>query len=213
MKKKKWGWIASLLLFFVLSGVYTQQSVAAAAAQTATLRIVSTTDLHGKVSKMYYDTGTEKNGCLAQDYTLIENAKEEVGASNVLTVDIGDSMYGYSADYVLNHSADETVQPVYKAMAAVGYDAITLGNHDFDYGFPYLKRQLELSGLADKCVLSNVVDADTGKTVWDETKIITKQLTTSKGKIVNVKIGLIGVTKPCLSEATECKDDIAAWEK
>lgn len=210
MKKKKWGWIASLLLFFVLSGVYTQQSVAAAAAQTATLRIVSTTDLHGKVSKMYYDTGTEKNGCLAQDYTLIENAKEEVGASNVLTVDIGDSMYGYSADYVLNHSADETVQPVYKAMAAVGYDAITLGNHDFDYGFPYLKRQLELSGLADKCVLSNVVDADTGKTVWDETKIITKQLTTSKGKIVNVKIGLIGVTKPCLSEATECKDDIAA---
>lgn len=209
MKKKKWGWVAGLLLFFVLSGVYTREGVAAATAQTATLRIVSTTDLHGKVSKMSYDTGAVKNGCLAQDYTLIENAKEEMGASDMLTVDIGDSMYGYSADYVLNHSADGTVQPVYKAMAAVGYDAITLGNHDFDYGFPYLKRQLELSGLADKCVLSNVVMADTGQTAWNETKIITKKLTTNKGKKVNVKIGLIGVTRPSLSEATECKDDIA----
>lgn len=210
MKKKKWGWIASLLLFLAMSGVFTPQEGVAATSQKATLRIVSTTDLHGKVSKMYYDSAVERNGCLAQAYTLIEQAKEETGASNTMTVDIGDSLYGYSADYVLNNSAKDTVQPIYKAMSAVGYDAITIGNHDFDYGYSYLDRQLELAGLKDKCVLSNVVVADTGKTAWNETKIITKKVKTNTGKKVSVKIGLIGVTTPELSTVTDCTDELVS---
>lgn len=210
MKKKKWGWIASLLLFFVLSGIFTPQASAAAATQKATLRIVSTTDLHGKVSKMYYDSAVERNGCLAQAYSLIEQARKEAGASNTMTVDIGDSMYGYSADYVLGHSAQNTVQPIYKAMSAVGYDAITIGNHDFDYGYSYLKQQLELAGLSDKCVLSNVILADTGKTIWNETKIITKKVQTNKGKKVSVKIGLIGVTTRTMSTVMDCTQELAS---
>ena len=208
MKKKKWGWIASLLLFLVMSGVFTPQESVAATSQKATLRIVSTTDLHGKVSKMYYDSAVERNGCLAQAYTLIEQAREEAGASNTMTVDIGDSVYGYSADYVLNNSAKDTVQPIFKAMSAVGYDAITIGNHDFDYGYSYLDRQLELAGLKDKCVLSNVIVADTGKTAWNETKIITKKVETNAGKKVSVKIGLIGVTTPGLSTVIDCTDEL-----
>ena len=177
---------------------------------TAAFRIISTTDLHGQVSTMHYDTASEKPGSLAQVYTLIKEARQEVGTRNTMTVDTGDSVYGYAADYIKEKSGEDAVQPIYKAMTMVNYDAITLGNHDFDYGYQYIDKQLELSGLKKKCVLSNIVLADTGETAWEETKMISKQLKTSKNKSVNVEIGLIGVTVPSMSSYSNCKEDLIA---
>ena len=51
-------------------------------------------------------------------------------------------------------------------MSKIGYDAITLGNHDFDYGYDYIVQQLDASGLMNKCVLSNVYSAVNGKSVF-----------------------------------------------
>ncbi len=177
---------------------------------TAAFRIISTTDLHGQVSTTHYDTASEKPGSLAQVYTLIKEARQEIGTRNTMTVDTGDSVYGYAADYIKEKSGEDAVQPIYKAMTMVNYDAITLGNHDFDYGYQYIDKQLELSGLKKKCVLSNIVLADTGETAWEETKMISKQLKTSKNKSVNVEIGLIGVTVPSMSSYSNCKEDLIA---
>ena len=73
---------------------------------TAVFRIISTTDLHGQVSTTHYDTASEKPGSLAQAYTLIKEARQETGTRNTMTVDTGDSVYGYAADYILENSGE-----------------------------------------------------------------------------------------------------------
>ena len=188
----------------------TYKKPAAPHIQKATLRIISTTDLHGQVSTTHYDNASEKPGSLAQIYTLIKEARQETGTGNTLTVDTGDSVYGYAADYILDKSGENTVQPIYKAMALVNYDAIALGNHDFDYGYPYIDKQLELSGLKKKCVVSNIIRADTGQTAWNESKMITKKLRTDKNKSVIVEVGVIGITIPSMSSYSNCKEDLIA---
>lgn len=199
------------LLVVLSCPVSETQAATKSQTQTATLRIVSTTDLHGQVSTMHYDTGSEKSGSLAQVYTLIKKARKEVGGTgNTLTVDIGDSVYGYAADYILANSGEDAVQPIYQAMATVGYDALTLGNHDFDYGYEYIDKQLTLSGLKSKCVLSNVILTDTGTTPWNETMVVTKKVKTNKNKTVKVKIGIIGVTLPTMSTYSDCKENLAS---
>ncbi len=209
MNRKKYGRILQIMIVFMLAFMTCPQiSAQAAAAQTATLRIISTNDLHGQVSTMYYDFGSYKYGSLAQAYTLIRKARLEAGLDNTLTLDVGDSVFGYAADYIINYSDGDVVQPIYQAMAAVGYDGITLGNHDLDYGFAYLKKQLELSGLKDSCVLSNVILNDTGETPFQETKMITKKVRTNEGETREVKIGLVGVTVPTLSGYSDCEQDL-----
>ena len=43
-------------------------------------------------------------------------------------------------------------------MNAVGYDAVTLGNHEFDYGFPQLKANLSYSAADFLVTCVNLVD-------------------------------------------------------
>lgn len=167
------------------------------AAETATVRIISTTDLHGQLANTNYDTAGEKNvGSLAQDFTLIKEARKEIKYGTSLTVDVGDTIYGFGSDYIRDQNGTEYM---YAAIAKMGYDAITLGNHDFDYGYQYVKKQLEKEKIDDICVLSNVYDAVTKKNVWNENKLLKKTVTTSKGKKVTVKIGIVGVTRPGLT--------------
>lgn len=218
---KKLGRFLNLLLVFVIVFMSCPMLNAQAAAKkkkpqpkpqphTAAFRIISTTDMHGQVSTTHYDTASEKPGSLAQAYTLIKQARQETGTRNTMTVDTGDSVYGYAADYILEKSGEDAVQPIYKAMALAGYDAITLGNHDFDYGYSYIDKQLELSGLKKKCVVSNILRADTGETAWNETMMISKQLKTNKNKSVNVEVGVIGITIPSMSSYSNCKEDLLA---
>ncbi len=187
--------LAMLIIIIALSSITPFHT--AVAAETATIRVISTTDLHGQLANTNYDTaGAKVIGSLAQDYTLIKEARSEIKYGTSITVDIGDTIYGYGSDYVYKNDGNEYM---YSAIAKMGYDAITLGNHDFDYGYQYVEKQLKKAGLDDICVVSNVYDAVTGKNVWNENKILTKTVTTSKGKKITVKIGMIGVTLPSLT--------------
>lgn len=176
-----------------------QQTQASGVSGTTTLRILSTTDLHGQSVDVNYDSAYEnQQGSLAQAATLIDEAKKSLKYGNTLLVDIGDTIYGFGSDRIRDGSVTG-VEYMYAEMASMGYDAMTVGNHDFDYGYVYLKEQLDEAGLGSKVVVSNVYDAKTKKNVWAENKIITKKLTTTNGKTVSVRIGVIGVTTPTLT--------------
>lgn len=182
-----------LFLFFACAGKVT------AYAAEATLRIISTTDLHNQLSVEYYDNAGEKSkGSLAKVSTLIKAARTEVTAGNSVTVDVGDTIYGYGSDYIYENNND-AVQPMYAAMAEIGYDAITLGNHDFDYGVPYIKKQMDKSGFASICTVANVFDAITKKLTWKDYIMVTKQCLATDGNYYPVDIAIIGVTRPALS--------------
>lgn len=169
----------------------------------AELRLIYTTDIHGQVKDYDYQTGKTVPKGLNKAYTLIKKARQEV-KDNYLTFDVGDSFMNYTTDYIEANSSSHTIQPVYKAMEKIGYDAITLGNHEFDYGYDYLIEQLEDSGLMGKCVLSNVRSNINGNYVFgQENKILKKKITDSNGNERTINVGIFGVTPPSMSSRTE----------
>lgn len=170
--------------------------------ETIDIRILNTTDIHGQINSKDYLTGEDYGrGGLARTYNLVEQYRKELARENTFFFDIGDVLFDYTTEYIMGR--DETaIQPVYKAMAMMDYDAITLGNHEFDYGYDYLLRQLDGSGLRDITVLSNVVESKTGKHPFNEYILFDRKMSTNKGNKVNVKVGVIGETIPNLTSKT-----------
>ena len=195
ISKKMSGLFIGFLIVTLISPIFFT-ATADAKSETTTLRIISTGDLHGQLTTTNYDSAGERIGSLAQVHTLIKDARSAIKHGNSLTVDLGDTIYGYGTEYVISNNGTEYM---YEAMKNIGYDAITLGNHDFDYGYKYAKKQLQATSLSNLCVVSNVYNVETGKTVWNENKIITKTLKTTTGRTVSVKVGIIGVTLPTLT--------------
>ena len=73
---------------------------------------------------------------------------------NTLVIDGGDTIQGSPLTYFCKLHDREL--PIAEAMNAKGYDYITLGNHDFNNGYDYLKRHLD--ALDAKCLCANVTD-------------------------------------------------------
>ena len=126
---------------------------------------------------------------------MIEDAKKE--NSNVLLVDNGDTIQGtplgtYKA--IVNPIKDGEQHPMYAALQKLGFDAGTLGNHEFNYGLDYLKKVIATAGMP--IVNANVVDAKTGAFVYDPYKIIKKTYTDKNGRPVDVNIGVTGIVPP-----------------
>src|SRR5690606_33348924 len=92
------------------------------------------------------------------------------------------------------------VHPIIAAMNVLGYDAATLGNHEFNYGLDYLDRALE--GADFPFVSANLVrgalaaDALSDETYIAPYLIVEKQLTDGAGGSRTVKVGLIGFLPP-----------------
>ncbi|MGF6528602.1 bifunctional 2',3'-cyclic-nucleotide 2'-phosphodiesterase/3'-nucleotidase [Variovorax sp. PvP013] len=190
-------------------------AASAAAGTRATLAILETTDLHANVrSYDYFKLADDPSYGYERTATLIEAARAEF--PNTFLVDNGDTVQGTAlADY------EATVAPlpcgqapsIYRAMNATGFDAGTLGNHEFNYGLAYLDRivgggldvegvdaGLRCAGANFPLVLANVTSTRTGRTLFKPYTIVTKQIaaTGPDGRAVNVplKVGVIGFTTP-----------------
>lgn len=195
------------------SGNLNQTGKASAAEHdTVDIRIIGTTDLHGQLNSKDYEQGVDyNNGGLARVMDLITKTRSELPKENSFTLDAGDVLFDYTTEYIFSENQNE-IQPIYKAMAKIGYDAITLGNHDFDYGYDYILRQLNGSGLRDVTVVSNVTDSKTGDYPFLESKLITRKMKSSSGKEVEVTIGIIGQTIPTLTAKTHSYTGILKTE-
>ena len=171
--------------------------------QEVDVRILATTDLHTNlVNYDYYQDKPSQNVGLAKTAVLIEDAKKE--NSNVLLVDNGDTIQGtplgtYKA--IVNPIKDGEQHPMYAALQKLGFDAGTLGNHEFNYGLDYLKKVISTAGMP--IVNANVVDPKTGAFVYDPYKIIKKTYTDKNGRPVDVNIGVTGIVPP----------QILSWDK
>ncbi len=91
--------------------------------------------------------------------TLIRAARAQ--ARNVLLFDNGDIIQGNPlADYVAmpGNFPGDGVHPTIRAMNTLGYDAATLGNHEFNYGLDFCTAALRQAKFPF-CV-ANVLNAD-----------------------------------------------------
>lgn len=105
-------------------------------------------------------------------------ADYEAQGAEVILADAGD--YSQGTVYVsVNKGADAVTM-----MNATGYDVVTLGNHEFDYGYAQLAENMKAAKFQVLC--ADVLGAD-GKTIYDANTIIEKG---------GVKIGFFGLDTP-----------------
>ncbi len=99
------------------------------------LTILHTNDVHSRIEPFPMDGGKNQGlGGAAHRMTMIKSIRQE--NSNVLLLDAGDLWQGTPYFNFFDGEVE------YKVMNEMGYDAATLGNHDFDIGLEGLKKQL-----------------------------------------------------------------------
>nr|WP_319248248.1 bifunctional 2',3'-cyclic-nucleotide 2'-phosphodiesterase/3'-nucleotidase [uncultured Celeribacter sp.] len=165
------------------------------------LRILETTDLHMHVFPYDYfaDKPMDSAG-LARTATLMERARQE--AANCLLLDNGDFLQGNPMGDFMAHEKElgpGELHPMIAAMNTLGYDASTLGNHEFNYGIPYL--MTTIAGADFPIVSANIVKTEGATPVEDDTLvppyvILERSLTDGAGEAQTIKIGLIGLAPP-----------------
>ena len=174
---------------------------ARARANQAHLRIMETTDLHVHVFPYdYYADQPSDTVGLARTAAHINGIRAE--ADNAILVDNGDLLQGNPmGDYIAYERGmkDGDMHPIITAMNTLGYDAATLGNHEFNYGLDFLLKSLD--GADFPFVSANVVKemghaprAD--KTLINPYVILDRQVTDGAGQTHQIKIGLIGFVPP-----------------
>ena len=117
---------------------------ARAATNQAHLRIMETTDLHVHVFPYdyYADKAVDTVG-LARTAAIIAAIRAE--ATNAMLVDNGDFLQGNPmGDYIAYERGMKAGDrhPVITAMNTLGFEASTLGNHEFNYGLDFLMNAL-----------------------------------------------------------------------
>ncbi|MFC9127314.1 bifunctional metallophosphatase/5'-nucleotidase [Streptomyces sp. NPDC057099] len=199
-----------------LAGAVTAPGAQAAEARGETKRgvkryaftVMGTTDLHGNVFNWDYFTDKEFDDKdhndigLAKISTLVNRIREEKGRRNTLLIDAGDTIQGTQLSYYYAKVDPITakggpVHPMAQAMNAMDYDAAALGNHEFNYGIPVLRKfeqqcRFPLLG-------ANALDAKTLRPAFAPYSM--HRLRTPFGR--DVKVAVLGLTNP----------GIAIWDK
>ena len=115
------------------------------------LTIYFTSDLHGYIYPTDYRGNAEK------DIGLFKCASQFRKDGNTLVVDGGDLLQG-SPLGAYCHDTIGSAARFAEMMNCCGYDYVTLGNHDFNFGMPYLESYL--NALHGHCVCENVRGED-----------------------------------------------------
>lgn len=174
---------------------------ARAANNQAHLRIMETTDLHMHVFPYdYYADMPRDTLGLSRTATLIKNLRDE--ANNSMLIDNGDFLQGNPmGDYIAYERGmkDGDTHPIIAAMNAIGFDASTLGNHEFNYGLDFLVKSL--AGANFPVVSANIATEmgaapRTDKTLLKPYVILQKTLKDGNGVEQPIKVGLIGFVPP-----------------
>ena len=171
-------------------------------AQQLKLRILETTDLHMNLLgyDYYQDKAVEDFG-LERTATLIKAARAEV--RNHLLFDNGDLLQGSPlGDYVarVKPLQQSQMHPAFKVMNALRYDAANIGNHEFNFGLPFL--QQALLGAAFPYVNANIVVDDgrgkpgEAKNVFTPYVILERSFVDQARATHKHKVGVNGFERP-----------------
>ncbi|MCT4355136.1 5'-nucleotidase C-terminal domain-containing protein [Streptomyces sp. Je 1-79] len=170
--------------------------------------VMGTTDLHGNVFNWDYFTDKEfddkahNDVGLAKISTLVDQVREAKGRRNTLLIDAGDTIQGTQLSYYYAKVDPITarrgpVHPMAQAMNAIGYDAAALGNHEFNYGIPVLRKFEEQCDFP--LLGANALDAKTLRPAFPPYSM--HRLRTPCGR--DVRVAVLGLTNP----------GIAIWDK
>lgn len=147
------------------------------------ITILGTTDLHGNLNPIDYYTNKPDNRGLAKVATLIKRIRKE--QPNVLLIDSGDTIQGSPLESFHGRKNNQPSDPMMLAMNSLNYDAMAVGNHEYNFGLKVLEKA---RGEANFPWLSaNTYDIAKQKPHYKP--YIVKE-------VAGVRIGILGLTTP-----------------
>lgn len=171
------------------------------------LRLLQTTDVHVNLLPYnYFADEPDPQIGLSQLSSLIRSARQET--PNTLLLETGDFLQGTPLGdlFAEKNPHGGPNHPALTMMNALGYDAGTLGNHEFNYGLPFLTEVLK--GASFPFVLANAALRQGECPEQDQTflppfTILERELSDAAGELHRLKIGVIGFVPP----------QIAIWDR
>src|SRR5687767_1273727 len=118
--------------------------VAGGASSSMDLIVAATTDVHGRLRGWNYEANVADSvRGLSRAATIVDSLRA-VAPGRVVLLDAGDLMQGNSLAFVAAKVAPpDAPHPIMAAMNAMRYDAAAVGNHEFNFGVPFLERTLK----------------------------------------------------------------------
>lgn len=149
------------------------------------ITILGTTDIHGNIFDWSYENQTEDDDVgLAKVYTIVKQIRQE--NPNTLLLDNGDTLQGtVLTDDIYNTIKIDEPNPIIDVMNFMGYDSMTLGNHEFNFGLDLIKKAEREANFP--IISANIYDKETGEN-FVKPYIIKK--------VAGIKIGILGLTTP-----------------
>ncbi|HJP84761.1 MAG TPA: 5'-nucleotidase C-terminal domain-containing protein [Gemmatimonadaceae bacterium] len=154
--------------------------------QTVDLVFATTTDVHGRVRAWdYYADHPEGVRGLSRAATIVDSVRA-ANPGRVILLDAGDLLQGNPFAYVAARVSRDRTNPIIAAMNVMQYDAAAIGNHEYNYGVPYLDsaiRQARFPFLSANTYRLNPA----GIHAYDAWTIVER---------AGVKVGIVGATTP-----------------
>ncbi|MCP4398496.1 MAG: bifunctional metallophosphatase/5'-nucleotidase [bacterium] len=177
MNRKK-GFAATVVLLFCFAMILP------AGAQTVTLKLIETSDVHGSFFPYDFIKAKEVPSSLAQVYAYVKEQRANPD-QHVILLDNGDILQGQPTVYYSNFEKTDSMHICAEVMNFMQYDASIFGNHDVEAGhavYDKLAQEFEFPWLA-----ANAVRADTGEPYLGAYAMFEKD---------GVKIAVLGLTTP-----------------
>jgi len=183
-------------LFVTFSMVFFTLFSALAETEQVTVQILATSDLHGRfVPYDYAINEIALEGSLAQIATEVQTLRKGQ-EGNTIVVDAGDFAQDNFQYLFVNKE-----NPMIKAMNLIGYDMITLGNHEFNQGVSALKNMMSQFQDPERILCGNVYTRQNERLYALSTVVTTAN---------DVTVGFIGTCTPNITrwDAEHLKEHI-----
>lgn len=175
----------------LLCSLFAFSAISTAMAQEVNIKILGTSDIHGRVVPWNYGADVEdKSGSYAQIATYVKDVRKN--NKNVVLVDVGDAIQDNQVDVFAKDKKYYKDHPIPKVLNEMKYDVFVLGNHEFNFGMKALDEILK--DIKAKKLTANFYYKKNDKRYIDATTIIEKD---------GVKLGIIGLSTPMSAKFEE----------
>lgn len=176
----------TVCLFAALALLLLKSGSAARVATRAHIAILSTTDLHGNIYPIDYNTNRPDSRGLARVASVVKHERSR--DPDLLLLDCGDTIQGTPLTFHHARVNNKPADPMMAAMSAMGYDAMAVGNHEYEFGWDVLNKAR--SEARFPWLSANTYKKGTDQTYFEPFAI--KQ-------VAGVRVGILGLTTPGLA--------------
>lgn len=173
----------SLVLGLLLAPI---TNTALAAGDTVTITILGTSDIHGALNSWSYESSEDYGSIgLERIHSLVKQVRSE--NPNTLLIDNGDTIQGSILTDDLYNTDLEKPNPMMDVMNAIGYDSMTLGNHEFNFGLDLIDKIVQEANFP-------ILSANIYKKADGENYVKPYVIK----EVAGIKVGIIGLTVPSI---------------